>query len=54
MCRDEYGFDVDCPDTSPWELLLDWLEPYKSATYSVGVVGVRCADVELRNKVIPQ
>lgn len=50
--RDEFGFDVDDPDTSPWELLMDWLEPYKSATYSVGVVGVRCADIEPRNKVM--
>jgi hypothetical protein len=28
-------------NNSPYHLLLDWLEPYNSATYSVGVVGIR-------------
>lgn len=42
---------VDDPDTSGYELMVDWLEPFKSVAYSVGVVGVRCADIDPRNKV---
>jgi hypothetical protein len=30
-----------CTDHSPYDLLLDWLEPYNSAAYSVGVVALR-------------
>jgi hypothetical protein len=37
------GGDVDflSEENSPYHLLLDWLEPYNSATYSVGVVAIR-------------
>lgn len=41
---DEWGncdYSVECLDHSPYDLLLDWLEPYNSATYSVGVVALR-------------
>lgn len=30
--------------------MLDWLEPFNSIAYSVGVLGIRCADIEPRNK----
>ena len=42
---------VDSEDMSGYELMADWLEPYKSVAYSVGVIGIRCADIEPRNKV---
>lgn len=41
--RDNWGADysIDCKEHSPYDLLLDWLEPYNSAAYSVGVVALR-------------
>jgi hypothetical protein len=30
--------------------MLDWLEPFNSIAYSVGIIGIRCADIEPRNK----
>ena len=43
------GFQFD-GNTSSYELMLDWLEPYNSVKYSVGVMAVRCTDIELRNQ----
>ena len=41
--HDNWGADysTDCKEHSPYDLLLDWLEPYNSAAYSVGVVALR-------------
>lgn len=43
-------FQVDDVNTSGYELMLDWLEPFNSIAYSVGIIGIRCADIEPRNK----
>ena len=36
-------------DTSAYELLLDWVEPFNSVQCSVGIFAIRCIDIEPRN-----
>lgn len=37
-------------DNSPWDIFVDWVEPYNSVAYSCGVIGLRAADVSERHK----
>ncbi|GAX86249.1 hypothetical protein CEUSTIGMA_g13661.t1 [Chlamydomonas eustigma] len=44
------GVDWDSPDVSGYDMLLDWVQPYGSVQYTVGVVGLRCADIPESSK----
>ena len=35
---------------SGYDILLDWMQPYKSVAHTMGVIGIRCADVPARDK----
>lgn len=35
--------DFDSKDHSPYDLLLDWLQPYNSCSYSTGILSIRYA-----------
>lgn len=49
--QNDFGIDPFGDDMfSLYDLLIDWLNPYNSVQYSVGIFGIRCDDIELRSK----
>ena len=37
-------------EASGYDLLLDWVQPYKSMVHSMGVIGIRCTDIPARDR----
>jgi hypothetical protein len=47
---DQDWADISSSDTGLYELCLDWLEPFKSVKYSVGILGIRRSDLPTKHK----
>jgi hypothetical protein len=47
---DKLGDAVYSPHNSFYDIGIDWVQPYKSAKYSMGIVFIRCADIKEENK----
>lgn len=44
------GGKVNSMDASVYDLGIDWITPYNSTQHSIGLIFIRCADVDPRNK----
>ncbi|EFJ51490.1 hypothetical protein VOLCADRAFT_87564 [Volvox carteri f. nagariensis] len=47
---DKLGDAVYSPHNSFYDIGVDWVQPYKSAKYSMGIMFIRCADIKEENK----